>query len=60
MWVVRLPLGLVSDTVWILKGIDLDFRRRGRVKILAVFIEKWTGDFVPMYMHKRKLHDWVK
>ena len=40
MRVVRLPLGLVSDTVWILKGIDLDIGEEEKVRILAVFIEK--------------------
>ena len=30
MWDVRLALGLVSDNVWILEGIDLDLRRRER------------------------------
>ena len=59
-WGVRLPLGLVSDNVWILEGMELDLRRRGKAKILAVFIERWTSEFVPMYMHKGKLHNWMK
>ena len=40
MWVLRLALGLVSDNVWILEGVDLDFRRGGKAKIMAVFIEE--------------------
>ena len=28
MWVLRLALGLVSDSVWILEGVDLDFRMK--------------------------------
>ena len=60
MWGVRLPLELVSDNVWILEGMDLDLKRREKIKISAVFIEKWTSDFVPMYMHKGKSHDWMK
>ena len=40
IWDGRLPLGLVSDYVWILEGIDLDFRKRGKTVILAVFIEE--------------------
>lgn len=62
MWIlgVRLPLGLVSDNVWTLEGIDLDRKRNGKAKILAVFIEKWTSDFVPMYMQQGRLYDWMK
>ena len=57
---MRLPLGLISDKVWILEVIDLDLGRRGKVKIVVVFIENRTSDFVPTYMHKGKLHDWMK
>ena len=28
MWVLRLALGVVSDNVWILEGVDLDFRMK--------------------------------
>ena len=59
-WGVRLPLGLVSDNVWIREGMELDLRRRGKAKILAVFIEKWTSEFVPMYMQQGILHNWMK
>lgn len=50
-WGVRgLLWGLVLDNVYISKDIDLDLRRRGNMKIMAVLIEKWTSDVVPMYM----------
>ena len=35
----RLPLELVSDNIYLLDGVDLNFRGRERIKMLAVLIE---------------------
>ena len=40
IWDGRLPWGRVSDDVWILEGIDIDLRKRGKTMILTAFIEK--------------------
>ena len=40
IWDGRLPLGLVSDNVWIWEGIDLDCKRRGKSMMLLCFIEE--------------------
>lgn len=53
-------LGCVSEYVDIVEGNDPDLRGRGKMKILAFFIEKWTRDVVPMYMNKGELHDWMQ